>query len=177
MMKNTPTSNTTPTVHSRPSVDLLHERGQEERQHRRAPHDLPEAAGIAIGLADAARILVAEGRRHQQDEQRQHHPGQQSGTAGRAVTFDQPAEQGDDGDETERSPDPDQPVAMAVAAEVGEGDRFELRHHRVVEEAEHHHRRVHPWLRQGQQEGGKAEQGQYAADAQQADRPWRGRCQ
>jgi len=145
---------------------LLHERGQEERQHRRSAHDLPEAAGIPRRPADVARVMVAEGRGNQQHEQGQHHPGQQSGVAAGAIAFDQPAEQGDHGDETERAPDPDQPVAMAVVAQVGEGDRLELRHHRVVEEAEHDHRRVHPRLRQGQQEGGEAEQGQHAADAQ-----------
>ena len=81
--------------------ELLHESGEEERQHRRAAHDLPEAAGIAAGPADVACVVVAEGGSDQQDEQRQHHPRQQPGAAGGAVTFDQPAEQGHDGDEAQ----------------------------------------------------------------------------
>ncbi len=128
----------------------------------------PNAGGlgmiaIGVGGADAVDRVRQVGDRRQRALHLEH-PGADRLDRVRNVV------RVDDGDETEGTPDPDQPVAMAVVAQVGERDRLELRHHRVVEEAEDHHRRVHPRLRQWQQERGEAEQCQHAANAQQSDR-------
>ncbi len=146
--------------------DLDEEGGDEERAHRRLLQACPET-GLVRGIRFPRRMLVmvGVGRGQQRGQQRQHQPGQAAGTE----TVEQWPVRGHHHDEADRTPDPHLAVAMRLRGEMAQGDRFELRHHRVVGEAERAHHHEQAGESQRQQEERERQQGQPASQVQPAD--------
>ncbi len=154
--------------------NLGKEGGDEKGAHRRLAQSRAESGLIrCVGGARRMLVMVGVGRGQQPGQQWQHEPGQAVG----AEAIEQRTIGRHHHDEADRAPDADLPVTVRLCRQMRQGDRFELRHDRVVGETEsaHHHEQAGEIQRQ--QEGGEGEQGQPAAQVQPADRTRRARRQ
>ena len=148
---------------------LHQQRHQQESTHARP---FPQVSGVGDNmLARLQRRARRQGApvqprgRHQCGEQRQAQPGE----AALAQAIEQGAVARRHQQEADRAPDADPAIVVAARAERVQCHGLELRHDRVVEQAESRHH--HEQLRRGTRDGESGEAGQRRQAAQHERQP------
>ena len=143
----------------RAKAHLHQQRDQQEATHARP---FPQVLGVVDGFQVVGWAVVAmwpRGRDHRH-EQRNRHPRETAV----AQSIQQPAVGRGNDQEADRSPDANAAILGAARAQCRQRHRFELRHHRVVEQPEAGHHRQQCQCAVAEGESGEAQGGQRTAD-------------